>query len=65
MKVKNLVSVLIQVVVCLDLFCIQPIIVSYEEVANTSASDTYEEDFIALVEMVYGEGLLAQGGEMQ
>lgn len=29
---------------------------------NLYGEDSYEDDFIALVEMVYGEGLLSQGG---
>lgn len=46
----------------LDLYGASSTKASEQEIVNTSVSREYDDDFIALVEMVYGEGLLSQGG---
>lgn len=62
MKLRAVFFIFFQMIISLDLQGDSSTKASDQEVVNTSASKEYEEDFIALVEMVYGEGLLSQGG---
>ena len=62
MKFRAVLFIFFQMIAYLDLYGALSTKASDQEVVNTSASKEYEDDFIALVEMVYGEGLLSQGG---
>jgi phosphoethanolamine N-methyltransferase len=62
MKFRTLFLIFLQIVIYLDLYGTPPTKASHQEAVNTSVSEEYEDDFIALVEMIYGEGLLSQGG---
>lgn len=59
MKFRVLFITLLQIVICLDLHSSA---LTIQEEINLTASYDYDEAFIELVEMVYGEGLLSQGG---
>lgn len=62
MKYKNLVLIFLQSLIFFGLHGENPIGTSNQEIVNVSASQDYESDFIELIEMIYGEGLLSQGG---
>lgn len=57
MKVKILLFIFLQLIISLSLYSEGPC----QEMGQTSFKD-YEDEFISLIEMVYGEGLLSQGG---
>ena len=62
MKFRALFFIFLQTVTYFNLYGDVPVETSNQEVVSTLASQEYENDFIALVEMIYGEGLLSQGG---
>lgn len=62
MKLRAVFFIFFQMMIYLDLSGALSTKASDQQGVNASSSKEYEDDFIALVEMVYGEGLLSQGG---
>jgi len=62
MKFRALFFIFLQTVTFFNLYCNDPVETYRKETVSPQASEEYDNDFIALVEMIYGEGLLSQGG---